>query len=107
MSYLLDRLHTCVSVGGGSSCAGDAQLRKRTGKNGAFWACSRYPDCRQTASTESSAGGRRRGTRKDLRAGAADVDKAGGRVTRNRRSGRHQPNTKTGPSVCLDVVRGK
>src|SRR5450755_2575154 len=164
MSYLLDRLHTCVSVGGGSSCAGDAQetlfdrhyieeqkrqivstptaraliralpdvatqpdmtalwettlrkvqdrqapldgflnsvqsklaelviraksagplnlpgaetrpcrapgctgsLRKRTGKNGAFWACSRYPDCRQTASTESSAcgSGRRGGTRK-------------------------------------------
>jgi DNA topoisomerase-3 len=169
MSYLLDRLHTCVSVGGGSSCAGDAQetlfdrhyieeqkrqivstptaraliralpdvatqpdmtalweatlrevqdrqapldgflnavqsklaelvtraksagplnlpgaetrpcrapgcsgqLRKRTGKNGAFWACSRYPDCRETASTESSAGGMGAGTRKGLRAAPA------------------------------------
>ena len=45
-------------------CTGS--LRKRSGKNGAFWACSRYPDCRETASTESSAGasGRRGGTRK-------------------------------------------
>jgi DNA topoisomerase III len=36
-------------------CTGS--LRKRTGKKGAFWACSRYPDCRETASTESGAGG--------------------------------------------------
>ena len=45
-------------------CTGS--LRKRSGKKGAFWACSRYPDCRETASTESSAGasGRRGGTRK-------------------------------------------
>ena len=50
-------------------CTGS--LRKRTGKNGAFWACSRYPDCRQTASAESSAGGIRGGTRKGHRAGPA------------------------------------
>ena len=49
---------------GGSGCTGS--LRKRSSKNGEFWACSRYPDCRETASTESSAGGsgRRGGTRK-------------------------------------------
>ena len=31
-------------------CTGS--LCKRSGKKGAFWACSRYPDCRETASTE-------------------------------------------------------
>jgi DNA topoisomerase-3 len=50
-----------------SGCCG--QLRKRTGKNGTFWACSRYPDCRATASVESTGAGVRRDTRKGLRAG--------------------------------------
>jgi len=50
-------------------CSG--QLQKRTGKNGAFWACSRYPDCRQTASVESTTAGMRRGARKGFRAGLA------------------------------------
>jgi hypothetical protein len=61
-------------------CTGS--LRKRTGKNGAFWACSRYPDCRQTASTESSAGGMRGGTR-------------AGQRTRNtrRRKDRYEPTS--------------
>jgi len=90
---------------GAPGCTGT--LRKRVGKTGTFWACSRYPDCRHTASTESSAGGRRGGTRKGLQAGAPAVDLAGGRVTRSRRSGRHQTDTKTGPSIRLDVVRGK
>jgi len=51
-------------------------LRKRTGRTGEFWACSRYPDCRETASAESSPIG--------PRSGAGGVSRAGQR-TRNRR----------------------
>jgi DNA topoisomerase-3 len=45
----LDETRPCPTPG----CAGS--LRACVGKAGRFWACSRYPDCRQTASIESSA----------------------------------------------------
>ncbi|HHM8948549.1 TPA: DNA topoisomerase III [Pseudomonas aeruginosa] len=32
-----------------------APMRQRTGKSGAFWSCSRYPDCKGTLPVESSA----------------------------------------------------
>jgi DNA topoisomerase-3 len=51
-------------------------LRKRTGRTGEFWACSRYPDCRETASAESSPIGPRNGSGGGSRAG---------QHTRNRR----------------------
>ncbi|MBV59849.1 MAG: DNA topoisomerase III [Nevskiales bacterium] len=35
-----------------------APMRQRTGKNGAFWSCSRYPDCKGTLPVESSTGKR-------------------------------------------------
>jgi len=35
-----------------------APMRQRTGKSGAFWSCSRYPDCKGTLPVESSAGKR-------------------------------------------------
>ena len=31
-------------------------MRERTGKSGAFWSCSRYPDCKGTLPVESSTG---------------------------------------------------
>jgi len=34
----------------------DAPMRQRSGKNGAFWSCSRYPDCKGTQQIESSTG---------------------------------------------------
>ena len=52
---------------GAPGCTGT--LRKRAGKNGAFWACSRYPDCRFTESIDSSSDRPRTGIRKGLRAG--------------------------------------
>ena len=36
-----------------------ATTRQRNGKNGAFWSCSRYPDCKGTLPAESSTGKRR------------------------------------------------
>ncbi len=36
-----------------------AATRQRNGKNGAFWSCSRYPDCKGTLPAESSTGKRR------------------------------------------------
>ncbi|MBS3936926.1 MAG: DNA topoisomerase III [Sulfuritalea sp.] len=33
-----------------------AQMRQRTGKNGAFWSCSHYPDCKGTQPVDSSTG---------------------------------------------------
>ena len=33
-----------------------APMRQRSGKNGAFWSCSRYPDCKGTRQVESSTG---------------------------------------------------
>ncbi|RQR79200.1 DNA topoisomerase III [Burkholderia sp. Bp9012] len=33
-------------------------MRQRTGKNGAFWSCSRYPECKGTLPVESSTGKR-------------------------------------------------
>jgi DNA topoisomerase-3 len=41
----------------------EAPMRRRSGKNGAFWSCSRYPDCRGTRPVESS-GGQRSAPRK-------------------------------------------
>jgi DNA topoisomerase-3 len=35
-----------------------APMRQRTGKNGAFWSCSRYPDCKGTLPVDSSTGKR-------------------------------------------------
>jgi len=35
-----------------------APMRQRTGKSGAFWSCSRYPDCKGTQPVESPAGKR-------------------------------------------------
>ncbi|MCB1907196.1 MAG: DNA topoisomerase III [Rhodoferax sp.] len=37
-----------------------APMRQRSGKSGAFWSCSRYPDCKGTQPVESSPG--KRGT---------------------------------------------
>ena len=45
----------------GPACpACGATTRQRNGKNGVFWSCSRYPDCKDTVPVESS--GRRRTT---------------------------------------------
>ena len=33
-----------------------APMRQRSGKNGAFWSCSRYPDCKGTQQVEASTG---------------------------------------------------
>ena len=33
-----------------------APMRQRTGKNGAFWSCSRYPDCKGTEPVETATG---------------------------------------------------
>ena len=33
-----------------------APMRQRTGKNGAFWSCSRYPDCKGTQPVETATG---------------------------------------------------
>lgn len=41
-------------------------MRERTGKSGAFWSCSRYPDCKGTLPVESSTG--QRGTPRKRRA---------------------------------------
>jgi DNA topoisomerase-3 len=38
-------------------------MRRCSGKNGAFWSCTRYPDCRGTRPVESS-GGQRSAPRK-------------------------------------------
>ena len=47
-----------------------AMTRQRSGKNGAFWSCGRFPDCKGTVPIESS--GRRRNTsRKSRRASPA------------------------------------
>ncbi len=35
-----------------------APMRQRTGKNGAFWSCSRYPDCKGTQPVDTSTGKR-------------------------------------------------
>ncbi len=35
-----------------------SSMRERTGKSGAFWSCSRYPDCKGTLPVESSTGKR-------------------------------------------------
>jgi DNA topoisomerase-3 len=35
-----------------------APMRQRTGKNGAFWSCSRYPDCKGTQPLDTSTGKR-------------------------------------------------
>ena len=40
-----------------------APMRQRTGKSGAFWSCSRYPDCTGTLPVDSSTG-KRGGPRK-------------------------------------------
>lgn len=37
----------------------DAPMRQRTGKSGAFWPCSRYPDCKGTQPAEEAAAGKR------------------------------------------------
>jgi DNA topoisomerase III len=70
-------------------CSG--HLRKRTGKNGAFWACSRYPDCRQTENVESRTAERRRSARKGLREG----ERAG--KGRSRQKHRLRTNSKSVP----------
>jgi DNA topoisomerase-3 len=41
----------------------EAPMRRRNGKNGAFWSCTRYPDCQGTRPVESS-GGRRSASRR-------------------------------------------
>ena len=33
-----------------------APMRQRSGKNGVFWSCSRYPECKGTQQVESSTG---------------------------------------------------
>ena len=53
-------MRPCPAQGCGGS------LRKREGRNGAFWACSRYPECRHTEDAVGKgrplevAGGRKR-----------------------------------------------
>ncbi|RMX06815.1 DNA topoisomerase III [Corticibacter populi] len=39
-------------------------MRQRTGKSGAFWSCSRYPDCKGTQPVESSSPSKRSAPRK-------------------------------------------
>jgi DNA topoisomerase-3 len=48
-------------------------MRQRQGKNGAFWACPRYPDCKGTQPIEAneSKGGKKPATRKAARKRAA------------------------------------
>lgn len=41
-----------------AGCTG--ALRRREGRHGPFWSCTRYPQCRHTAPEERSRGGRRR-----------------------------------------------
>ena len=41
-----------------------AATRQRHGKNGAFWSCSRYPDCKGTLPIKSTGKGRRGRKRK-------------------------------------------
>lgn len=41
-----------------------ATTRQRNGKNGVFWSCSRYPDCKGTLPAESSTGSRASRTRR-------------------------------------------
>jgi len=36
-----------------------ASMRQRGGKSGAFWSCSRYPDCKGTQPVEDAAAGKR------------------------------------------------
>ncbi|HAV88875.1 TPA: DNA topoisomerase III [Pseudomonas aeruginosa] len=36
-----------------------APMRQRSGKSGAFWSCSRYPDCKGTQPVEDAAAGKR------------------------------------------------
>ena len=36
-----------------------APMRQRSGKSGAFWSCSRYPDCKGTQPVEEAAAGKR------------------------------------------------
>ncbi|MEE9478547.1 MAG: DNA topoisomerase, partial [Roseateles sp.] len=36
-----------------------APMRQRSGKSGAFWSCSRYPDCKGTQPIEDAAAGKR------------------------------------------------
>uniref|UniRef100_UPI00053F183D DNA topoisomerase III n=1 Tax=Pseudomonas aeruginosa TaxID=287 RepID=UPI00053F183D len=36
-----------------------APMRQRSGKSGAFWSCSRYPDCKGTQPVEGAAAGKR------------------------------------------------
>ncbi len=36
-----------------------APMRQRSGKTGAFWSCSRYPDCKGTQPVEDAAAGKR------------------------------------------------
>lgn len=47
-----------ISVPSGPPCPTcGAATRQRSGKSGAFWACSRYPDCKGTIAIASSKGG--------------------------------------------------
>jgi DNA topoisomerase III len=61
-------------------------LRLRVGNAGKFWACSRYPDCRQTASAESAAMG--------ARSRAEGSPRTGQHIrNRRRRKDRHEPTS--------------
>jgi DNA topoisomerase-3 len=48
ISVKLPRAPACPQCG--------APMRQRSGKNGPFWSCSRYPDCKGTQQVESSTG---------------------------------------------------
>ncbi|MBB6366642.1 DNA topoisomerase-3 [Xanthomonas sacchari] len=45
-----------------------AATRQRTGKTGAFWSCSRYPECKGTVPIDSGKAGRRSGSKTKPRA---------------------------------------
>ena len=56
-------------------------LRKRAGKNGTFWACRKYPDCKFTEDAEK---------RTMVRSGGNNVRGGVGRPSRTRRSNRNR-----------------
>ncbi len=67
------RARTALEVPGARRCAAPGcagRLRLRDGRAGAFWSCTRYPDCRYTESRETTALRRSRGARRRASAGS-------------------------------------
>jgi DNA topoisomerase-3 len=61
------RARAALEIPGARRCAAPGcagKLRLREGRTGAFWSCTRYPDCRYTESRETTALRRSRGARR-------------------------------------------